>query len=81
MQGYIFWPFSSTPGGGIFSPNWKTGKNLKEDFKIPLWSLNDRKKIHKNREEFQEWGGGIFFIQMEKQRRIWRRTLKYLYED
>ena len=60
------------PGGGDFCPNWKTGKNLKEDMKkegkregkkkkeksdkthvkIPLWSLNDRKNIHKNREEF-----------------------------
>ena len=32
-QGYIFWP-SPPPGGGKnFCPNWKTGKNLKEDLK------------------------------------------------
>ena len=43
-----------------FCSNWITGKNLKEDFKIPLWSINNCKKIHKNREEFQEWGGGNF---------------------
>ena len=33
----------------------KRGEEEKSDkthVKIPLWSLNDRKKIHKNREEF-----------------------------
>ena len=30
----------------------KKEKSDKTHVKIPLWSLNDRKKIHKNREEF-----------------------------
>ena len=71
---YIYFGHFPPPlwGGGEFCPNWKTGKNLKEDLKkegkggkrrkkeesdktyvkIPICSLNDRKKIHKNREEF-----------------------------
>ena len=33
LQGFIFWPFPLSPGeGGDFCPNWKTGKNFKEDF-------------------------------------------------
>ena len=60
MQGYLLWPYPCWEGGD-FCPNWKTGKNLKKRekkkkeksdktyVKIPLWSLNDRKKIHKIR--------------------------------
>ena len=44
-------------GRGKFCPNWKTGKNLKEDFKIPSWSLNDSKKIQKTGKNFKRgWG-------------------------
>ena len=33
LQGYIFWPSPPPWGGKYFCPNWKTGKNLKEDLK------------------------------------------------
>ena len=34
IQGYIFWPSPPPWGeGNFFCPNWKTGKNLKEDLK------------------------------------------------
>ena len=72
-------PTPPHPLGGVnnFCPNWKTGKNLKEDFmkkrrekkkkidkthvKITLWSLNDRKKIQKKTEKNFVGGRGIFF--------------------
>ena len=64
---------------GIFCPNWKTGKNLKEDLKkerekggneekkkrvithvkIPLWSLNDRKKTPQKQGRILEGGGNF----------------------
>ena len=73
-QGYIFWQFpppAQGEGGKTFCPDWKTRKEFegkkegkrgkKKKKKIPLWSLNDRQKIHKNREELWR-GGGIFWM-------------------
>ena len=61
IQGYIFWPFLSKLKnreefeGGLEKGKKKGGKKEKSDkthVKIPLRSLNDRKKIHQYREEF-----------------------------
>ena len=65
-QGYIFWPFPSSPGGGGFCLNRKTGKNLRVDFlkkqgyifwpfPPPLGGGEFLSKM-KNREEFE---GGL----------------------